>query len=195
MACPPRPLPLAHSLVFHRVRASPTESATGRIRMIRPNRHGDPVPGVVRDRALPRSYRSSRAARSFVRETAAIWGVRPARVDDLVLCVSELATNAVLHGTPCAGRFFLVRLLAFDDTVRIEVHDTEPTWRGSPTDTTPADATAGRGLPIVAALSDEWGVLRDHPGKAVWAEFRDAAPPRVPASLGGRPQTRQFNHS
>ncbi|MFJ2751855.1 ATP-binding protein [Streptomyces sp. NPDC087297] len=162
--------------------------------MSSPNFRGAPVPGVARDRAFLRSRQSSRAARDFMRETATTWAVQPARVDDMVLCASELATNAVRHGVPC-GRLFLVRLMAFDDTVRIEVHDSGPNWSERPSATVTADATAGRGLFIVGALSDEWGVLPRNPGKIVWAEFRAHQQQRTPAILGSIPQTEQFNRS
>jgi hypothetical protein len=38
----------------------------------------------------------------------------------------------------------------------------------------------GRGLLLVAALSDKWGVGERDPGKAVWCEFAD------PADIGAR---------
>ncbi|MEO3840244.1 ATP-binding protein [Streptomyces sp. B22F1] len=89
--------------------------------------------------------------------------------DDIRLCVSELATNAVRYGP--RGRDFLVRVATRDDAVRIEVHDAGD---GPPRLCTPGrDDCHGRGLHVVAALADEWGVSeRTGPGKAVWAEFR-----------------------
>ena len=90
-------------------------------------------------------------------------------VDDLQLVVSELATNALLHGQ--TG--FLVILLAVDESVRLEVHD------GS--QSIPVEVAArtldvgGRGIAIVSSLSRDWGVTRQQSGgKAVWAEFDQA---------------------
>ncbi len=90
-------------------------------------------------------------------------------VEDLQLVVSELATNALLHGR--TG--FLVVLLAFDGSVRIEVHD------GSrPIPVQVAARTldvGGRGIAIVNTLSRDWGVTtQPSGGKAVWAEFDQA---------------------
>lgn len=84
--------------------------------------------------------------------------------------MSELATNAVVHGT-APGHGFLVRLDSDDDdVVRLEVHDS---FRNQPV-VREAAATdiSGRGLTLVAALSDGWGV-EDRPstGKIVWSCF------------------------
>ncbi|GGY27786.1 hypothetical protein GCM10010326_21690 [Streptomyces xanthochromogenes] len=83
-----------------------------------------------------------------------------------------MATNAVTHGVP-AGRGYLLRLLGFEETVRVEVHDSGRRWRKPHGTETSHEATTGRGLLLVAALSSEWGVLPRTPlGKVVWAEFR-----------------------
>ncbi len=125
---------------------------------------------LVRDRLYLRCPRTVAAARHFTRDTLHAWGVA-SRQDEMLLCVSELATNALRHGVP-AGRGYRLRLLAFEDTtVRIEVHDSGPgrsriEQRGS------GGAQGGRGLHLVAAFADAWGVLPRTPGKVVWCEFR-----------------------
>ncbi len=105
------------------------------------------------------------------------------RIDDVLLCVSELATNALLHGVP-PGRGFLVRLRLDPaaGVLRVEVHDS---GHG---EVCPADpealgvAESGRGLLLVTALADEWGVGERNPGKVVWCEFavRGSGPARGP---------------
>ncbi|MFI1066800.1 ATP-binding protein [Streptomyces spororaveus] len=91
------------------------------------------------------------------------------RRDDMLLCVSELATNALRYGVP-PGRGYLLRMYGFEDaTVRIEVHD------GGPGLSRIAGQPHGQGLTLVAALCDDWGVLARTPGKVVWSEFRCAA--------------------
>lgn len=108
-------------------------------------------------------------ARAFTTEALTTWGLL-GRGDDIRLCVSELATNAVLHGTD-PGRGFLVRLDADDEVVRLEVHDSR---RQHPHPRHPGDTdTTGRGLLLVTALADGWGVEDRTPfGKIVWSCFK-----------------------
>ncbi|MFJ4417662.1 ATP-binding protein [Streptomyces sp. NPDC088925] len=109
-------------------------------------------------------------AREFAAQALDGWGLR-ARAEDIRLCVSELATNAVVHGTAPGHDGFLVRLDSDDDVVRLEVHDShrkQPAVR-EPTTTD----VSGRGLQLVAALSDGWGVEdRASAGKIVWSCFK-----------------------
>lgn len=108
-------------------------------------------------------------ARAFAAQALDGWGLR-ARAEDIRLCVSELATNAVVHGT-APGHRFLVKLDSDDDVVRLEVHDSH---RRQPAVREPAATDiSGRGLQLVAALSDEWGVEdRASAGKIVWSCFK-----------------------
>ncbi|MEU8700495.1 ATP-binding protein [Streptomyces sp. NPDC048680] len=124
--------------------------------------------------------RSVGQARRFVLATLASWDVTGEPAEDIRLCVSELATNALGHGTR-RGHGFLVRLCADENGVRLEVHDSRDAsseslpWvrRASDTD------TSGRGLCIVGALADAWGVEdRDPYGKVVWSRFRAGSPNR-----------------
>ena len=52
---------------------------------------------LPQQRRIPRSRASVREARAFVREVLKDWGCTD-RLDDIRLCASELATNALLHG-------------------------------------------------------------------------------------------------
>ncbi|MEK8143583.1 ATP-binding protein [Streptomyces sp. M10(2022)] len=95
-----------------------------------------------------------------------------------MLCVSELATNAVLHGVP-AGREFCVRLSATSELVRLEVRDSGP---GRPTiQLHDESACSGRGLRIVNELADEFDVTDHVVGKTVWVIFKSAAAAAPPA--------------
>ncbi|MFD4143461.1 ATP-binding protein [Streptomyces sp. NPDC058572] len=121
---------------------------------------------LLRERLYRRERRSVPAAREFVRATAVDWGV-DARLDDLLLCASELATNALVHGVP-PGRGYRVRMwLHGDGILRLEVHDSGD---GRPAVREP-DEESGRGLLLVTALADKWGVDGRAPGKVVWCEF------------------------
>ncbi|MEU7556465.1 ATP-binding protein [Streptomyces sp. NPDC044571] len=124
-------------------------------------------PTLLRERVYPRSRQSVSTAREFTRVTLHAWGVT-CRRDDVLLCVSELATNALLHGVP-PGRGYRLRLLRFGEAVRVEVHGSGG-GRPRVEDRDPG-AEGGRGLLLVAAVADRWGVRARVPGKVVWCEF------------------------
>ncbi|MFD4633037.1 ATP-binding protein [Streptomyces sp. NPDC058284] len=136
-----------------------------RVRRVRRDPH-DP-----RERFYRRERRSVPAARAFTAAALADWGIRGERADDITLCVSELTTNALLHGVPPGRGFRLsLRLDRGGDVLRVEVHDSgggrpELDLREG------GDAESGRGLLLVAALADRWGVVARQPGKVVWCEF------------------------
>lgn len=100
--------------------------------------------------------------------------------------VAELAANAVTHGR-VPGRDFRLGLLATDTALRIEVTDT----RGDrlPATSRPGEAESGRGLLLVEALADKWGVTSGPvPRKTVWAEIGTASRP----SATRRPTTEKL---
>src|ERR1044072_3404529 len=82
--------------------------------------------------------------------------------DDFVLVVSELVTNALLHGhgTPT------VRLNDLGDRIRVEGCDESPLLPVSHR-VTPA---TGLGLRVVEQISSAWGASRRGRGKVVWCE-------------------------
>ncbi|WP_210591119.1 ATP-binding protein [Streptomyces sp. GESEQ-35] len=123
-------------------------------------------------RALSHDPASVDVARKFTEHILDTWGIGD-RVDDVLLCVSELATNAVLHGAPEATGI-LVRLRISDHLLRAEVHDSSPALpeQRYPDD----DSDTGRGLLLVSACADGWGVDRYADHKVVWAEFKIDAP-------------------
>ena len=87
------------------------------------------------------------------------------RIDDGELAVSELVTNAVLHGrAPVQARFHVS-----DTCARVEVCDGSPVSPSfSMLDPT---AVTGRGLMLISAASDRWGVEPLPDGKSVWFEL------------------------
>ena len=97
-------------------------------------------------------------------------------VDDAALIVTELLTNAVLHGEPPVT----LRVRHLDDRVRIEVEDS---GRNMPvTVRHSTEAMTGRGLPLVAALSAAWGAVPNgNGGKSVWAELTAESATTPPA--------------
>ncbi|WP_189744971.1 ATP-binding protein [Streptomyces tendae] len=93
--------------------------------------------------------------------------------ETLTLITAELTANAVRHGH-VPGRDFHVQLTLAEGTFRIEVTDTL-TEKRPPTSPPATDSLSesGRGLLLVAALADDWGVTprRAAPGKTVWAQL------------------------
>ncbi|MFE2037854.1 ATP-binding protein [Streptomyces scopuliridis] len=87
--------------------------------------------------------------------------------DNVQLIVSELVTNAVRYGTE-PGDSLLLTLTAMAASVRVEVRDPvrrRPCLRGASN-----ERDRGRGLFIVEALAERWGVTDQPFGKAVWAD-------------------------
>lgn len=84
--------------------------------------------------------------------------------DTVALLVSEVATNALVHG---AGRV-RVRVRPTPHGLRVEVHDEDQTLP-SRRRATPMDE-GGRGIALVDALSSGWGAETTDDGKTVWFE-------------------------
>lgn len=114
---------------------------------------------VVRLDARPSSARD---ARQFLRANAKHLHLPAEQVALGQLAVSELVTNALVHGMgPISVRAFCGR-----NGVRVEVGDSSPR---TPRMWTPSSEYSGaHGLPIVAAIAQEWGWDDDETGKRVW---------------------------
>jgi signal transduction histidine kinase/DNA-binding response OmpR family regulator/serine phosphatase RsbU (regulator of sigma subunit) len=95
------------------------------------------------------------------------WGAEPDLVDDVVLLVSELVTNAVVHGRPPVE--LRVRRSRAHLVLEVEDHASYLPRRMRPTE----HDEHGRGLQLVALLADRWGTRPTHDGKVVWCVFSD----------------------
>lgn len=105
--------------------------------------------------------------RRVVRLRLAVWGLHEL-VDTAQLCVSELVSNVVTHvgiGTPGS------LAVSMNGThLRIEVRD--PDTRALPTlVAAEVDAEGGRGMALVDALTDRWGVQLREDRKVTWCEL------------------------
>ncbi len=118
--------------------------------------------------------RGARLARRLVSHRLHEWGhpYDSPLSEAVTLIAAELAANAVRHGH-VPGRDFHLRLTETPDTVRLEVSDTRTERLPEPRPPhDPADDESGRGLLLVEALADRWGVEPRTPGKCVWAEIQ-----------------------
>ncbi|MEU0719036.1 ATP-binding protein [Streptomyces lavendulocolor] len=129
-----------------------------------------PPGGPPAQQTFPSSDETPGKVRRYVREILAHddQPLGDAKLDALLLMVSELTTNAYRYGTE-PGDSMLVKVLPLLTVVRVEVHDTRrkrPQIRDES-----GERARGRGLHIVEALASRWGV-DDRPfGKAVWVEL------------------------
>ncbi len=89
-------------------------------------------------------------------------------VDEVVLCVSELAANAVIHSrSRLSGGLFTMRaVVCRDDYVWVEVEDGGGPWAEAM-----PDPSRGHGLDIIRALANDWGIDGDRSSHVVWVRF------------------------
>ncbi|MFD5005906.1 SpoIIE family protein phosphatase [Streptomyces mutabilis] len=107
-----------------------------------------------------------RHARRFTRRTLRSWGVPDDDIDGVLLIVSELVTNALVHTD---GQVRL-DLALINGRLRVAVADSSPRTPVKPT-SIGWEATGGRGILLVEAMSATWGTLPVSGGKQVWSEI------------------------
>jgi anti-sigma regulatory factor (Ser/Thr protein kinase) len=136
---------------------------------------------------LPAELASVVAARRLVERAARDWRLSSPIAEDITLLASELVTNAIIHArTDVTVRVQRlgsgVRLEVADDDKRLPVVDVD-----QPEDLLATRSMTGRGLAVVAAVSDRWGANpAGSRGKLVWAEIgtgmRRASPVAAPVA-------------
>ena len=107
-------------------------------------------------------------------------GVARATTESVCTVVSELVSNAQMHGAPPVE----LRVRADGDVVEVAVHDASPVLPRV-RDVTPGQG--GYGLRIVAAMSHDWGARADGAGgagKTVWCRVLVRAQQRRGPSPG-----------
>jgi anti-sigma regulatory factor (Ser/Thr protein kinase) len=128
-------------------------------------------PRVRRHRDLPMHSAAAGAARRFVRESCEIWAVAPAIREVAELLSSELVSNAVEHAHSSSR----ITVTGTGSALRVSVRDYSRTPIPWPR---PIDIGAfrGRGLHLVAGLSQSWGVHQHSDGKTIWINLQLDAP-------------------
>lgn len=121
---------------------------------------------------LPYGPEGASFARRAMAGAAVLWRLDREMTETALLLVSELATNAIRHGTPPVRLSLrLERDRQHRDRLRVEVTDSSPSL---PELSHPEpDQTAGRGLQIVQLLAARWGASASprRLGKTVWFEL------------------------
>ncbi len=122
-----------------------------------------PLATAVTD--LAAAPESVSAGRDFLAKTLSSWGYAEA-MDNARLLLSEVLTNAVQHGQGPIG----VHLCRTDADLTVEISDhspalPQPRQAGE-------DEESGRGLLLVRALADDWGVRPTDAGKTTWFSLK-----------------------
>jgi anti-sigma regulatory factor (Ser/Thr protein kinase) len=107
-----------------------------------------------------------RAARDFAAGCLAAWGIGGDQADDVVLVVSELATNAIR----AAEGFAITLSLRQADDASLVVELWDPMADDMPfVRESGPDDESGRGLHMVSLLTKKWGVRPENGGKTIYA--------------------------
>jgi anti-sigma regulatory factor (Ser/Thr protein kinase) len=144
---------------------------------------GEGAVHMVRTAEFPPETTSPGSARAFIEKVLVAWSCSD-DVEVAQLLVSELVGNAVQHARSAAR----VTASLSGDRIHVAVADENPSLpierRGGPL------APNGRGLLILEALADSWGVddVEDGRGKVVWFEIPRSRPgsPAVAAPASPR---------
>ncbi|GII78216.1 hypothetical protein Sru01_31980 [Sphaerisporangium rufum] len=119
-------------------------------------------------------------ARAFVRERL---GPADPVLDEVVLLVSEVVTNSVIHSGSRDGGPVTLALSRVDGAVHVEVLDCGsedgPRIRDDP------HGEGGRGMILLDAIAETWGVHRDRGGSLLWFVVGVREEGSTPDKLGG----------
>ncbi|MBO2449608.1 ATP-binding protein [Actinomadura barringtoniae] len=113
----------------------------------------------------------SRSVRQLRQFAGDLLGADHPRLDDIQLCLTEKFGNAIRHSRSGEGGWVTVTLSAGSGVVRTEVTDDGGLGRPGITREVDPLTENGRGLMLLAALSERWGYDGDGEGVTVWAEF------------------------
>ncbi|UQA93313.1 ATP-binding protein [Streptomyces halobius] len=119
---------------------------------------------------LPHIPEAVSAVRRRVRTVLADWNLAPDLAEDVLLVISELTTNAVVHALPPAV-LRLSRVVDGRNALRVEVTDAGPAAADGRPVVEPCTGEHGRGLGIVTALAAECGTRVHAGGITRWAEL------------------------
>jgi anti-sigma regulatory factor (Ser/Thr protein kinase) len=103
--------------------------------------------------------------RRFVAQTLRAWQVDESRIEPVLVVANELVANAIVHARSApvlslegSGSDLMLRVTDGSETVPVASAGA-------------ADEAGGRGLMLVQALADRWGIDTNSSGKTVWVAF------------------------
>ncbi|WP_106435754.1 ATP-binding protein [Streptomyces davaonensis] len=128
--------------------------------------------------AIPASPAQAAHVRRLVAEHLRRLPSAAGHLDDVVLATDELFTNAVRHASTGPDDTIILTIDCRESELRVTIADRSPAQPRMHTSDEAAES--GRGLAIVAALADDWGIAPADPGtpgKRVWFALRLGAAP------------------
>ena len=136
----------------------------GRSRTLGPRSHA--MSSLTASFDLPLGPHAAALARRATADVLRLWGCQDREaVYDVLVVVSELVGNAVRHGAD----HVLLTLDSRERVLTVGVDDGSAVLPGRRD--VDCDGESGRGMRIVEALAERWGVAEHRPGKRVWAEL------------------------
>jgi anti-sigma regulatory factor (Ser/Thr protein kinase) len=163
-----RELPFSLFCSYHRDPVSGLEHSDALAQICHLHSSVVETPPDLLTRGFDACVTAPRAARRWIAECLQELGRSEAALNDAMLVVSELATNAVIH----AQSAFSVTVRAERSAIHIAVEDGAPVGPMVGAAATEPMAESGRGLLLVAAIASQWGVEpTSGGGKRVWAQL------------------------
>jgi len=121
-------------------------------------------------RSIPADPGAPRVARNAVKDFLNGLGADPGALSDVLLAVSEVVTNCVVH----AGTESAIGLNVEVDEGKLRVDVSDASAGGARL--RPASGTGGYGLSIVDALSSRWGTAQENDLNVTWFELDVPSP-------------------
>jgi len=120
--------------------------------------------------SVPHARSSVGTIRHVLADELQASGVAPRVLEDAILVLSELVSNAIKHASPLPGGEITIRWVIRPDCLHLEITDGGAITRPR-AGAAAASAIGGRGLDIVRRVCSQWGVTEDDTSVTVWADL------------------------
>jgi serine/threonine-protein kinase RsbW len=119
--------------------------------------------------ALARNVEAPGVARAAIADLCDRHGLDGSTCQTLLLLVSEVVSNAVLHSAAPPGAVITMTVIVGEETIRVMVTDAGDGF--TPCERDPARADGGYGLYLLEKAASRWGV-ESRGATRVWFELR-----------------------